>query len=195
MQIRKATDLNINEPLQNFRDALLSVGEAPDDEVQRPLGEEVLMRRVVLPLAAEVPRPKHHLAVLPPNDEVADVDADRRDVFALVIGVLDVRVHSLGPVAAGRRRLAALLSPKLRQQRRLPDALDADEHQLHPVERRRFLVNGLQISEDRGGLLRLVAEQGVESHFHRTAREVEKPQLLHQSHLRRQLADIVVGYL
>ena len=149
---------------------------------------------VVLSLATKVPCPKHNLAVLPPDDQVADIDADCRDVFTLVVSVLHFGVHSLSPVAAGRRQLAAFLSPKLRQQSRLSDALNANEHKLHPVERRRFLVDRLQISKDRGSLFCLVSEQRAEGGFHRTAGKVEKPELLHQSHLGRQFADTVVGY-
>ena len=42
--------LDVDEPLLHLCDALLAVGHLPHDEVEAALGEEVLVRRVVLVL-------------------------------------------------------------------------------------------------------------------------------------------------
>ena len=49
--IHHISRLNVDEPLLHLRDALLAVGHLPHDEVEAPLRQEVLVRRVVLVLS------------------------------------------------------------------------------------------------------------------------------------------------
>ena len=55
--IRSLSNLNIDQPLLNIVDALLTIRYPPNHQVEATTGEEVLVCGVVLPLAAEIPRP------------------------------------------------------------------------------------------------------------------------------------------
>ena len=107
--------LDVDEPLLHLCDALLAVGHLPHDEVEAALGEEVLVRRVVLVLPAKVPRAERHGSVamaaaatagagtaLLLEGPVADVDADGGHGDAAAGLHVDVLVaHALRPVLRG----------------------------------------------------------------------------------------------
>ena len=155
-----SSGLNIDQPLLDFINALFTIRDLPDDNVETSFGQKVLMRSVIFSLSTKIPstednrtrRSSAGLMRIPIaffKSPIANINSYGGNGNTFARFHVDISIaHPLSPMFRRFPLERSTLLPQNLQQRSFANALNSNHHQFQSGILFGMFQNGAQITND-----------------------------------------------